>query len=243
MKRAFKIICIAFIASGTMGLAGTSWIMLSTPAIHRLALAPDLVDASSASGQQELANAAAKTDYELLAPEFVGQSRRAFCGVATSVTVLNALLHPQPRLNQDSLFTPKASAVKGELAVSFSGLTLEQLAGLMEAHGAQVKTTHAAQSSIEQFRELARTTLAEPLVFLVVNYDRKALGQEGTGHISPVAAYSAEKDALLILDVAAYKYPSTWVPLPKLWRAMNTIDPDSGQTRGYLLVSARAPSP
>lgn len=241
MKRALKITCIAFIASVTLGLGGTSWIMLSTPAVHRLALAPDLVDASSASGQEELANSAAKTDYDQLAPEFVAQNRRAFCGVASSVTVLNALLHPQPRLDQDSLFTPKASAVKGDLAVSFSGLTLEQLASLMEAHGVQVKTVHAAQSNIEQFREVARTTLAEPLVFLIVNYDRKALEQEGTGHISPVAAYNSEKDALLILDVAAYKYPSTWVPLPKLWSAMNTIDPASGQTRGYLLVSASVP--
>ena len=74
-------------------------------------------------------------------------------------------------------------------------------------------------------------------MFVVVNYDRRVLAQEGVGHISPVAAYSADKDAVLVMDVAAYKYPSTWVPLPKLWRAMQGVDPDSGKTRGYLLAS------
>jgi hypothetical protein len=85
---------------------------------------------------------------------------------------------------------------------------------------------------------MARTTLAESLTFVIVNYDRAVLGQDGGGHISPVGAYSPETDRMLVLDVAAYKYPYTWVPVSKLWSALNTIDPDSGQTRGYLLVSA-----
>lgn len=240
MKKAWKVTGIAAIFLLVLGISGASWVMLSAPAIHRLALAPDLIDASSTAGQQWLASATAKTDYSQLTPEFTAQSRGAFCGVASSVTVINALVHPQPRLNQDSLFTPKASAVKGALAISFSGLTLDQLAHLIEAHGLQAKTTHAGQSTLEQFREIAQATLAEPRIFLVVNYDRKAIGQAGSGHISPVAAYNAEKDSLLVLDVAAYKYPYTWVPLSKLWSAMNTTDSASGQTRGYVLVSASA---
>ena len=100
-----------------------------------------------------------------------------------------------------------------------------------------MKVVHATQSSLEAFRNTARTTLAEPLIFLLVNYDRATLEQDGAGHISPVGAYNPETDRMLVLDVAAYKYPYTWVPASKLWSAMNTIDPDSGQTRGYLLIS------
>ena len=38
------------------------------------------------------------------------------------------------------------------------------------------------------------------------------------------------------MDVAAYKYPHTWVTVQDLWEAMNTVDPDSKQTRGYVIV-------
>jgi hypothetical protein len=42
---------------------------------------------------------------------------------------------------------------------------------------------------------------------VIVNYLRKAIGQEKGGHISPLAAYDAETDRFLILDVSRYKYP------------------------------------
>jgi hypothetical protein len=217
-----------------------AWYAFSPPPVQHLPLAPDLIDATAPTGEQMFVRTSIKTDYQQLVPEFVGQSRRGFCGVASSVAVINATLHPQPRLTQETLFTPGAAAVRSELAVSFGGLTLEQLAGVMRAHGLRVEVVHADHSTPEFFRNVARDTLAEPLVFLVVNYDRPTLGQEGPGHISPVGAYDPETDRLLILDVAAYKYPFTWVPVAKLWNAMNTIDSDSGQARGYLLVSAGA---
>jgi hypothetical protein len=238
VKRALRMTGIAVFVALTLGMTGL-WVMLSTPTADRSTLPPELVDANSVAGQQLFSHALAKTDYEQLAPEFESQSRRAFCGVATSVIVINAMLHPTPRLTQRTLFTPKAAAVRGEIATSFNGLTLEQLAQVIEAHGLQAMATYAAQSSLEVFREVARTTLAEPGVFLVVNYDRKVLEQEGAGHISPIAAYSSAMDAVLILDVAAYKYPHTWVPLDKLWSSMNTLDGMSGQSRGYLLVGTR----
>ncbi|MEO6698522.1 MAG: phytochelatin synthase family protein [Paraperlucidibaca sp.] len=235
-----RIVCAVVLSAVLLGLGGMSWFMFSTPTLHRLALAPSLIDATSVAGQQLLSRASAKTDYGQLVAEFVPQSRRGFCGVATSVAVINASSHPQPRLTQKTLFTAKASALKGELAVTFSGMTLDQMAALIAAHGLSVKTMHAAQSSLESFRAAAQRILAEPHAFLVINYDRKMLEQHGAGHISPVAAYDAETDAVLVLDVAASKYPYTWVPLPMLWAAVNTIDPDSGQTRGYLVVSMDA---
>jgi Phytochelatin synthase len=76
---------------------------------------------------------------------------------------------------------------------------------------------------------------------VIVNYLRKAIGQEKFGHISPLAAYDAEADRFLILDVARYKYPPVWVTAGDLFNAMNTTDSDNeNRTRGFVLVSRAA---
>lgn len=97
---------------------------------------------------------------------------------------------------------------------------------------------HASDSSLDSFRETAPATLGDHSTFLIANYDRRVLKKSGAGHISPVGAFDSKADRVLILDVATQKYPYTWVPVSTLWAAMNTIDPDSGQVRGYLLVAA-----
>lgn len=96
---------------------------------------------------------------------------------------------------------------------------------------------------VDSFREAARTALGESDTFLIVNDDRRQLQQAGAGHISPVGAFDAPTDRVLILDVATRKYPYTWVPLAALWTAMNTADSDTGHTRGYLLVAADGQPP
>ena len=60
--------------------------------------------------------------------------------------------------------------------------------------------------------------------------------QTGTGHFSPIGGYHAQKDMVLILDVARFKYPPHWVPLTLLWDAMDTIDKATGLHRGYALL-------
>jgi hypothetical protein len=237
MKRRLKSIGLALITAVLLAFSGGIWYGISAPVVHRLPLAQGLVDVSSAQGTEMLLRASTKADYEQLAPAFVAQSRRGFCGVASSVAVINAALHPEPPLTQQTLFTPAAAAVRGPVAVSFHGLTLKQLAGIIQAHGLRAEVVHAAHSDADAFRSIARGALDDPSVFIVVNYDRASLGQRGDGHISPIAAYDAETDRVLILDVAAHKYPYTWVPISKLWMAMDTTDPSSRQSRGYLLVS------
>ena len=71
---------------------------------------------------------------------------------------------------------------------------------------------------------------------MIVNYLRKAIGQQTGGHISPLAAYDAKVDRFLILDVARYKYPPVWVKTSDLFDAMNTTDAaNDNKTRGYVL--------
>lgn len=71
---------------------------------------------------------------------------------------------------------------------------------------------------------------------MLVSYARKALGQTGDGHFSPIGGYHRERDLALVLDVAAFKYPPHWVPLPTLFHAMSYVDATTGRPRGYMMV-------
>ena len=96
---------------------------------------------------------------------------------------------------------------------------------------------HGGDQSIDAFRKSVIEGSANSNDVLVVNYSRKALGQKGWGHFSPIAAYHRESDRVLILDVGAHKYTPSWVKLDALWKAMDTPDSDSGKNRGYVIIS------
>ena len=91
------------------------------------------------------------------------------------------------------------------------GMTLDQLGGLLALHPVAIEVHHAADGGLDAFRAAARDYLAAKDHFVIVNYLRKAIGQQTGGHISPLAAYDAKVDRFLILDVARYKYPPVWV--------------------------------
>jgi hypothetical protein len=58
----------------------------------------------------------------------------------------------------------------------------------------------------------------------------------GGGHWSVLAAYDAQSDRVLILDVAKYKYQPAWVAIGTLRRALATLDTTSNKPRGLVLV-------
>lgn len=213
-----------------------------TPPVDPVALPEPLIALESNEGQAMLAEAAFKADAPPLRDTFVSQLRPGYCGVASATAVLNALALGQPSVSQETFFSPQAEQVRGEWRVTFGGMTLEQLAGLLVAHGAKVVTTHATDSSVGVFRKELQRNLAEPGDFLLVNYTRAVLEQGSNGHISPVAAYDETSDRALVLDVAAYRYPPTWIPVDLLWKAMNTPDRAARKSRGYLVVSAPEPN-
>jgi len=207
-----------------------------TPATNLLPLAEGLIPIASSSGQALLSEKRYIADYERLTQNFESQSRPAFCGVASSVVVLNALRSAGPRVTQATFFTDAASKVRGSLQVTFAGMSLAQLGGLLHAHGLAVTLFYASDIPVDAFRSIARENLRTSGDFVLVNYQRAVLGQGKIGHISPLAAYNASTDRFLILDVAAYKYPPVWVSTAALWNAMNTLDSSSDRTRGFILV-------
>lgn len=218
---------------------------LRAPSFNRLPVPQQLIAGDSATGQKLFVGSGYTADYDALMAHFVAQTRPAFCGVASSVVVLNSLPAgpvmkgmPAEQLTQQSFFDDATSKVRNEWRVTFGGMTLAQLRDLLNAHGANATATYASDTTLDAFRELAKTNLATPGDYLLVNYQRGALGQRPTGHISPLAAYNAENDRFLILDVAAYKYPPVWVKAEDLWSGINAIDPSTGRTRGFVVVKA-----
>ena len=116
------------------------------------------------------------------------------------------------------------------------GLQLRQLAQVLRSHDLEVVTRvvdpGADASAIR--REIA-ANLAAGEDFVLVNYARKALGQPGGGHISPLGAYDASSDSFLVMDVNPNRAPWVWVGADALIAAMRTFD--TVENRGYLLVS------
>ncbi len=165
---------------------------------------------------------------------------------------LNSLAVPGPPVagygryrfwTQDNLFAADATrTVLPPEQVARRGMTLQQLRALLASTGLQATAIHGSSLDLMAFRRLVAANLANPGDRLLVNYLRPTIGQQGGGHISPLAAYHAPSDRVLILDVARYRYPSVWVPLAALWRSIRTTDADSGLSRGLVVVS-RAPSP
>ncbi|MGY6276956.1 phytochelatin synthase family protein [Methylomonas sp. MgM2] len=203
------------------------------------------VELSSPEGEKRLYESQARTDFLPLSMRFETQQNPAYCGVASMAMVLNAsrITAPTvpefkgyPLFTQDNVFNERTDRVVRVETVLRQGLTLEQLSQLLAAHGLKTKAIHAGEVGPEQFRALAVKNLTEPDNFVVVNYLRKAIGQQSGGHISPLAAYHAASDSFLILDVSRYKYPPVWVDAELLWKAMNTIDQTSGKTRGLVLI-------
>lgn len=233
MKKFLAAIGVIMIALAS-GFAGVVWWMLQ-PHPDPQPLPAELVSLETTEGRALLEQAEARSDYDRLSGTFVSQDLVSYCGVASSVSVLNAL---GLDTDQDEFFTPQASRVRSRYRVTFGGMSLTDLGGLLAAHGVNAEVEHAGAGSVDGFREVVQRNLADPDDFLLVNYERGVLGQGSVGHISPLAAYDLETDRVLIMDTASYKYPSTWVPLPMLYEAMKTTDTATGRLRGYVAVSA-----
>ncbi len=211
-----------------------------------LPLSEDLIDLNSSAGQTLLQESEAQADFVPLMAQYVTQDNQAFCGVASVVMVLNGLGIAAPNapewdrnyFTQDNVLNADTEAVIPRAKIARQGLTLEELSGIFASYPVEVARHHGGDVGLDEFRELIVTNLAESDNFVVVNYLRRAIGQERGGHISPLGAYDAESDQVLILDVSRYKYPPVWVEMEALWEAVNTVDSVSGLTRGIVVVSS-----
>jgi hypothetical protein len=234
---------IAFIHFVTGVLSTAVW-------SQTLPLPPNLISAESPAGEHFFFRSEVREAYFPLANHFVTQKYQSYCGVASIVMVLNALqieapavpeFHPYRTFTQDNVLDERTDTVLPRDVLIKKGMTLDQLGGLLSLHPFKIEVQHAGDTTLERFRASAVSHLATKNHFVLVNYLRIAIGQERGGHISPLAAYDAEGDRFLILDVARYKYPPVWVGAAELFAAMNTRDADNqNRTRGFVLIAEPA---
>ncbi len=123
--------------------------------------------------------------------------------------------------------------IRGKSSV---GLQLRELHKILLAHGLDSKLRIADKNlKDETIKKELIQNLSEKNNYILINYQRKELNQNGEGHISPLGAYDEASDSFLIMDVNPNTAPWVWVKSEALIRAMRTFD--TIENRGYLLIS------
>jgi hypothetical protein len=200
----------------------------------------------SAEGKTLRARMPADADYWQLAPTFAMQITQSYCSVASAITVLNAMpiqkpvdpaYAPYAYFTQSNFFTPEVVKVISPQTVLAMGMTREQMAETLARQGVSAISIAGDTLSKDGLRTLLKKALGDDGQFVLANYFRANLGQVGGGHWSALAAYDAQSDSVLILDVAKYKYPPAWVSISILQQAIATIDTVSNKARGLVIVS------
>jgi hypothetical protein len=225
-----------------------------------------LISVLTPEGQARLGSCDRCASYPWLAASFDTQITQAFCGVASSVMVLNASTAAKPLsapyepyryFTQCNIFNERARARLDLDRIADEGLTLAQAQWLLNAQdGVRATCFHAgapepgapseavppcaAVEDAARFREAAKAALGARDRFVLINFSRGAMSDDGRGggHFSPLAAYHEATDSFLVMDVARYKYPPFWVDADLLWQAMATTDTVSGRHRGYIVIDA-----
>ncbi|XP_047327818.1 glutathione gamma-glutamylcysteinyltransferase 1-like [Impatiens glandulifera] len=217
---------------------------MATASLYRRILpSPPAIDFASSEGKQLFAEAIQSHTMEgffKLISYFQTQSEPAYCGLATLSMVLNALaIDPGRKWKGPWRWFDESmlDCCEPLERVKAEGISFGKLVCLAQCAGAKVVAFRSNQSTIDDFRKYVRTCTSSDDCHLIASYHRGTFKQTGTGHFSPIGGYHPGKDMALILDVARFKYPPHWVPLPLLWEAMNTVDETSDRHRGFMLIS------
>jgi glutathione gamma-glutamylcysteinyltransferase len=216
--------------------------MLET--FHRRPLPPALIALSSDEGRRLFAEALAAgtmEGYFAIAEHFQTQAEPAYCGLTSLTIVLNSLgIDPGRRWKGpwrwfDETMLDCCVALD---EVRARGITLDELACLARCNGARAEVERGEDHPLAGFRaHVARMAGTADGPRLLASYARGVLDQTGEGHFSPVAGYHAGRDLALVLDVARFKYPPHWVAITTLHAATRTIDPATGRSRGWIVLS------
>lgn len=219
---------------------------------HRRVLPDECVAFSSSEGRRLFKEALNSVEnymqiYFPLAEQFTTQAEPAFCGLATLAMCLNALDVDPGRLWKWPWrwFSEEVFDGYTSLAVAREkGISMAEFVGLASTTGVVAEAHRAGpELSLDQFRDIVKRSCAASNEVVVLNYSRQALHQTGDGHFSPIGGYSAERDMVLLLDVARFKYPPHWVRLSLAFEAMQLEDKTTGLPRGLVVLKGSQPKP
>lgn len=244
----------------TIPTAAISRPTTTTASFYRRPLPDSCIGFSSAEGRSILKSAmqdqGLKCFYDLI-QQHSSQTEPAFCGLSTLTIALNALaVDPRQtwkgpwRWYEESMLNCCVNLDQ----VRETGITLHTFNCLAICQGLSTKLQYVddhngmnKEEAVHRFRLAVQEACVEVDNeddtnvtgidrVLVASYSRKVLGQTGSGHFSPIAAYDSKTDSVLILDTARFKYGAHWVKLPLLYDAMLPVDPDTNRSRGYVTL-------
>ena len=191
---------------------------------------------SSARGKQIFAEALASGHMECyfkLAAQFRTQDEPAYCGLTTLVVALNALDIDPGRIwkgpwrwyHEDML----NCCVPLDI-IQQNGINIDEFVCIGTCNSLKVNAVRVDGVNIteDMFRDIVKEYTCRDDAFLALSYSRQVLDQTGDGHFSPVGGYHPEKDLILILDLARFKYPPHWVSLSLIYEAMKAVDSATG---------------
>jgi len=221
------------------------YILLSPPSILA-GTDPAVIYWDTDAGRALRSRMPTDADYWQLIPNFAVQMTQSYCAVASAVTVLNAMpitkpvdptYAPYAYFTQSNFFTADVTRIISPQTVLAMGMTREEMAEVLARHGVTAKSIAGDTLDDNSLRTLLKQALGDDGQYVLANYLRANLGQVGGGHWSVLAAYDAQSDSVLILDVAKYKYSPAWVGIGTLRQAIATIDTTSNKARGLVVVT------
>mmetsp|Transcript_14458 Transcript_14458/g.28932 ORF Transcript_14458/g.28932 Transcript_14458/m.28932 type:complete len:390 (-) Transcript_14458:318-1487(-) len=182
--------------------------------------------------------------YYPLSQSFLTQTTPAACGPATLAMILNALrVDPHVVLTGGWRFYDESVVIDrccvDPRALEERGITMHQFSGLARCNGLSITERHPCRgASVDDLRSDLGVHLARTDAFIAASFSRAAMGQTGDGHFSPLGAYHSGLDAVLVFDVARFKYGAYWVNVGELHASMCPEDPETGESRGWFVVEA-----
>lgn len=194
-------------------------------------------------------------DYWAISPYYLPQRDGASCSLASFAMVLNALRSKQELTASDELITQNALVEKlkdfAPVQRFFFGhgktIGLDEFGEMAKLALSQyrfskyqVEVLHgdASPATTAKIKEWLIKNETSDRSFVIANFLQGTLtgDPEGGGHVAPVGAYDAKKNRVLIFDPDRTYYEPYWVGFETFVKSLNTIDSDSGKTRGILYL-------
>jgi hypothetical protein len=166
-----------------------------------------------------------------LSRSFEYQHNPSVCGPTSAADVLHSLGRSD---SQTDVMT--RAGVASVFGYVIPGLTLDQEASVLRKTTGDPVTLLRDLDLAAFHKLLARAN--DPKLRFVVNFHRGPMFGRGHGHFSPILAYLADRDLVLVGDVN-HDYGIYLVDVSRLFAAMNTIDDVTGKKRGLLMVTLR----
>ena len=211
-----------------------------------LKLPKNLIALDSKEGQEIFQQSTYKADFWPLMENIETQQNLMYSGVASMVVALNALnvdpptepAHaPYKMYTQNNIFTPAVLKITTPTNVNKRGVNLTELEKMLGDYPVKALMYRTNDTSYKEFKESAMHALKTGKGYVIVNFDRRTMGEKGGGQFSPIAAYDATTNRFLIVDVARYMYPPVWVNGLDLWHAMKAVDTRTHEPRGFVIIS------